>query len=129
MHWKETTDENIKTLRRIVALLLSLAGLAERAAGRSATVRMAVLWLLWPAEAIASDYVADLTGCACPVAWQSGPDEAIHLAAVFRALATALMALVAAAPALAVVPRPRPEDSASVAPRRTALAIPRRDSS
>jgi hypothetical protein len=127
MHWKETTNENIKTLRRIVALLLSLAGLAERAAGRSAAVRIAVLWLLWPAEAIASDYVEGLTGAASPTLWQSGPDAAMRLAAAFRALATALGALVAAAPVRATVPRPRPDNSAGAAPCTASTA--RRDSS
>jgi len=127
MQGKETTEENIKTLRRIVALLLALAGLAERAAGRSAAVRLAVLWLLWPAEAIASEHVAKLTGATCPTIWQEGPDEATRLAAVFRALATALAALVAAAPVRAAAPWPRPQNSACVAP--CAAPAPRRDSS
>lgn len=45
---------------RIVALLLSLAGLADRAAGRSLLTRFLVLLVLRPAEAVARDYLADV---------------------------------------------------------------------
>lgn len=96
MDWNEATDLNIKTLRRIVTLLLALAGLAERASGRSRAVRWSVLWLLRPGEAIARDYVATLTGDASlastsiAVAGESAAD-ATHLAACFRALAAALV--------------------------------------
>ena len=100
MDWTETTDENRKTLRRIVALLLALAGLAERASGRSGAVCLLVLWLLRPGEAIARDYVAGLVGNPggplAPI--PSGCDaaaEAIRLAASFRSLAAALSALAA----------------------------------
>jgi hypothetical protein len=103
MHWNEATDLNIKTLRRIVALLLALAGLAERASVRSDAVRWSVLWLLRPAEAIARDYVAGLTrdaGLAIHYApdWAApdghGPADAMCLADTFRALAAALSAVV-----------------------------------
>jgi hypothetical protein len=103
MHWSEATDLNIKTLRRIVALLLALAGLAERASVRSDAVRWSVLWLLRPAEAIARDYVAGLTrdaGLAIHYApdWAApaghGPADAMCLADTFRALAAALSILV-----------------------------------
>jgi hypothetical protein len=101
MHWSEANDLNIKTLRRIVALLLALAGLAERASVRSDAVRWSVIWLLRPAEAIARDYVAGLTGdasLAMPDASDGsapvchGPVDAICLADTFRALAAALAA-------------------------------------
>ena len=100
MDWTETTDENRKTLRRIVVLLLALAGLAERASGRSGAVCLLVLWLLRPGEAIARDYVAGLVGNAgcLPAPIRPGGDaaaEAVRLAASFRSLAAALSALAA----------------------------------
>jgi hypothetical protein len=97
MDWNEATDLNIKTLRRIVTLLLALASLAERASGRSHAVRWSVLWLLRPGETIARDYVAALTGdtslasTSIAVPGESAAD-ATRLAACFRALAAALVA-------------------------------------
>ena len=100
MDWTETTDENRKTLRRIVALLVALADLAERASGRSSAICLLVLWLLRPGEVIARDYVAGLVGNAGvpPAPIRPGGDaatEAIRLAASFRSLAAALSALAA----------------------------------
>ena len=98
MHWNEATDLNIKTLRRIVALLLALAGLAERATGRCHAVRWSVLWLLRPGEAMVRDYVAALTGdpgLATPPATDiagDGSTDATRLALSFRMLAAALAA-------------------------------------
>ena len=101
MDWTETTDENRKALRRIAAMLVALAGLAERASGRSRAVCLLVLWLLRPGEAIARDYVAGLVGSAgvLPAATRPGgaaaaAAEAIRLAASFRSLAAALSGLV-----------------------------------
>jgi len=114
MHIDQTIDENRKALRRIVALLLSLAGLAERAAGRSPVVCRLVLWLLRPGEAIARAYVDALApGGACardlrdgapdacrpPADWPCAPGsrdaaaQALRLAQCFRALAAGLAAL------------------------------------
>jgi len=103
MDWNDATDLNIKTLRRIVALLLALAGLAERASGRCHAVRWSVLWLLRPGEAIARDYVAALTRDA-GLEIQFAPDaiassgnsaaDATHLADCFRTLAALLSTLV-----------------------------------
>ena len=98
MDWTGTTDENRKTLRRIVALLLALAGLAERASGRSRASCLLVLWLLRPGEAITRDYVAGLVGNAgcAPAPIRPGDDvatEAIRLSASFRSLAAALSGL------------------------------------
>jgi hypothetical protein len=45
-----------RTLRRIVLLLVALAGLAERAADRSWPVRCFVLWLLRRAEAATAEW-------------------------------------------------------------------------
>lgn len=92
------TTHHTHTLRRIVAVLLALADLAERAAGRSAAVRSPVLWLLRSGETLARDYVAALTW---GVAGQPEPlrptldsaAEATRLAASFRQLAAILSAL------------------------------------
>jgi hypothetical protein len=91
MNATTTTEENRKALRRLMALLLALADLAERASGRSGPVRHIVLWFLRSGEAIAQDYVCGLAGNgACgpmplPVAGNAG-----RLAASFRALAMVL---------------------------------------
>ena len=84
-------------LRRIAAMLLALASLAERAAGRSRPVRWLVFWALHRAEAAASAFVAE-TDPLAPIAYPAlqpgdGHHEAIRLAESFRALAAALLAL------------------------------------
>lgn len=96
MNGSVAREESGKALRRLVALLLALAVLAERAGGRSGPVRHLVLWCLRSGEAIARDYVCGLTGnAACgpaPVALPTAGGEAGRLAASFRALAMALAA-------------------------------------
>ena len=87
-----------RTLRRIMALLIALAALAERAAGRSYPVRCLVLWILGRAEAVARDFVADATGMPPAVfavvpQVHGGPADALRLAARLAALAAALGAL------------------------------------
>ena len=87
-----------RMLRRIIALLVSLAVLAERAAERSLPVRWLVLWILRRAETVVEEYVFDETGMPPPamegfVPIGNGPDDALRLAARFRALAAALAAL------------------------------------
>ena len=86
-----------RTLRRIIALLVSFAALAERAAGRSLPVRWLVLAIIRYAEAVALDLVADKTG----IAWayvEDGPEtgctpmDAALLARRLRALAILLAA-------------------------------------
>lgn len=105
MRYRQTIDENQKALRRIVAVLLSLAGLLDRAAGRSRAVCCLVVWLLRPGEAAAMDYLDGLAPGAGrlaapeplrPDAPEScyGAAEALRLAASFRALAAALAAFV-----------------------------------
>ena len=49
MEWNAETD----MLKRIIALLFALAGLADRAGARSRPVRCLVLGILRPAEAVA----------------------------------------------------------------------------
>jgi hypothetical protein len=84
-------------LRRIIALLVASAVLAERAAERSLPVRWFVLWALRRAETVVEDFVFDETGM--PLAVEgfalagNGPDDAFALAARFRALAAALATL------------------------------------
>jgi hypothetical protein len=100
MDWSRTTDENWKTLRRIVAMLLALADLAERASHRSPAVRSLVLWLLRPAEVVAYNHLAALTqdgaGHLEPLAMPVTDNSATganRLAASFRTLAAALAAI------------------------------------
>jgi len=85
-----------KTLRRIVALFVSLAVLAERAAGRSFPVRFLVLCFLRRAEIVATGYVLEGHGvppsaCVENAAAGNDPADALLLAARFRALAAALV--------------------------------------
>jgi hypothetical protein len=83
-------------LKRIVALLFSFAGLAQRASGRSYPVRCLVLWALRRAEVVARDWITE--GSAEDLQWNSPISvlhrnsrvEALHLAQNFRALAHAL---------------------------------------
>lgn len=77
------------TLHRIVAVLVALADLAERATERSAAVRGMILWLLRSGEALARDYVAELMwdAAAQPEALRFTRDsaaEATRLATSFR---------------------------------------------
>ena len=94
----KTTDEHSKALRRVVAVLLAFADLAERASGRSFAVRSLVLWLLGSAEVLTRGYLAKLTRDTAVQAEQFrftrySAAEAIRLAASFRQLAASLTAL------------------------------------
>ena len=87
-----------RMLRRIIALLVSLAVLAERAAERSLPVRWLVLWILRRAETVVEEFVFDETGVPPPAMEGfapigNGPEDALRLAARFRALAAALVVL------------------------------------
>lgn len=93
----------LEMLRRIVALLYALAGLAEQAAGRSPVIRCLVLGLLRPAESVARKMVirdSQRFGTSVPglsVAGRIGDsaEDAARLARRFRELASALESLVA----------------------------------
>jgi hypothetical protein len=91
--WKLAIDEERAALTRIVALLFSLADLAESASRRCRLVRRFVLWLLRPAESLAWDFVI---GAEPPAASTSiypagdGPADAMRLAENFRDLACEL---------------------------------------
>ena len=92
-------DLNRKTLGHIVALLLSLAVLAERAAERPLAVRVIVYWILRRAELGARTLFAKAAGAPdaeapamSPPHSGSGiePSDLLRLAASFRAMATLL---------------------------------------
>jgi hypothetical protein len=104
---------NERTTRRTFALLVALAGLAERAAGRCFPLRFLVLFLLRHAEELAREYVAGAMGV--DGLWfddgmehTSRPVDAALLAERFRLLAAELRGLL-------------PPDG------RFGAAIPRRD--
>lgn len=92
--------------RRIVALMLALADLAERASTRSTFILRILIWLLQPGEAVARDHVLAVTGCApyrqSTTRVPRGPaDRALRLAFAFRALAAVLSAFLRRASILA----------------------------
>jgi len=92
--WKLAIDEERMALMRIVALLFSLADLAESASRRCRLVRRFVLWLLRPAESLAWDFAIG-PGEASPASISIGPAsddpaDAIRLAENFRDLACEL---------------------------------------
>ena len=89
---------NDRMLRRVIALLVALAALAERVADRSPWVRLFVLWILRRAETAAAEFAFEETGMPPAAlgriaAVGNDPENALRLAACFRALAAALRAL------------------------------------
>ena len=120
MHGRARED---RTQRRIVALLVSFAVLAERAAGRSFPVRWFVLVLLRHAQTVALAYVAEVMQASIieveeqPEAGFT-PADAMLLCLRFRALVAVLGALLG--------PEARPdEDAARIvrAARRSAPCV------
>ncbi len=103
MNWAAGMEAEETMLRRIVALLYSLANLAEQAAVRSPAIRHLVLLFLRPAESLAREMVIRDSrhfGVAVPellVADRSGDsaDDAMRFARRFRELASTLERLVA----------------------------------
>ena len=91
MGWRRTIEQDRTALKRVVALLLALADLAELAAGRPFHIRTFVCWLLRYAEVAAGKLVQGGHDTALPStpghAPESGPADAIRLAARLRALA------------------------------------------
>ena len=122
MRFHQTIAENGKRLRRIAALLLAIADLAERAAGRAPAICRLVLWLIRPAEAVAGDYVDEIApGAACvpvPLRPLDAAAEALRLAMNLRLLAATLAAL--AQQCLALLPaapaNSRPAQGAAPSP-------------
>lgn len=102
MDWQRALEQERAALMRLVSLLHALAGLAELAAGRSAIVRGVVLSLVRRAGVVAHEFVAHEFGtdqfvtdqtASIPLATASAlPDDALHLAASLRALASLLEA-------------------------------------
>jgi hypothetical protein len=96
---------------RIVALLLALADLAERAAGAPRPVRWLVLWALQQADMVAREFVADHSRAVAPRHWSpvvfivrygADPADAINLALSLRMLAHAIRTIVAQASRLSL---------------------------
>lgn len=81
-----------RRMEGIIALLLALAAIAERACHAPFPVRAQILWLLRPAETVACDFVYFETGLAVhlPAHTDDLVAEAAGLAARFRVLAFAL---------------------------------------
>jgi hypothetical protein len=106
MNWSAEIETDRSVLMRIVAILLALADLAERAAGASRPVRRQVLWALRQADEVARELV---TGSACggsgdrwppaatPVRHGFDPADAADLAASLRMLAFMVLNMAAQA--------------------------------
>jgi hypothetical protein len=126
MDWNAQIGRELRTLDRIVAMLLALAGLAERAAGAPYPVRWLVLWFLRRAEAVVTDFVA---GSACvaargqwllaPVTVRKGssPADAIDLALSLSRLALAVAAMVTQIRRQAFLHRGQPSGGKSLGAR------------
>jgi len=111
-----------EVLERVVAILLALANLAERAAGAPHPVRCVVLWILRQADAVAQEFVE---GCRCGDCRPSdamnphpGSDaaDAIALALSFRMLALALQPTLARLRRQAFLHRGQPSGAESRRP-------------
>lgn len=95
MHHNRQGQEKGQMLQRIVVLLCALADLAEAASEKSPVVCRLVLWLLYPAEAVARELVLDACGpvnlaCAKTPFSSGGTEDALRLAVCFRVLAMLL---------------------------------------
>ena len=92
--WNEEADWSRDVLMRIAALLLSLAGLADRAANLPFLRRRHVLGILGFGEAVARAFLIEIsTGAPAPADAPAG--DAALLAARLRALALLLCAILA----------------------------------
>ena len=89
MDWTQAVEAERAALKRIIALLLALADLAERAGGRSRPVRSFVLWVLRHAETLARDRITS-TPTPIRLCRTGSPDDAMRLAQDFRDLACEL---------------------------------------
>jgi hypothetical protein len=93
--WDRNADWNHDVLEHIVALLFSLAGLAELAAGAPLLRRRHVLGILGQGEVEAWSFVMGVSVSSVPADVPETADDAARLAASFRALALALCAVLA----------------------------------
>jgi hypothetical protein len=132
MHWNAKNRIDHEALRRLAAVLLTLAAIAESVSRRSAPVRCVVLWLLCRAEARARDFAARAGAGASPafltvvspVCLLGGSGEAARLVQRFRALAAVFLALSRQVPQC--LRMPRQGDPASLFANQWNLASPRR---
>lgn len=92
MDWIADRDGMRERLMRIVALLLALGVLAERAGRARLPVRVSVMGFLRPAESVARDFIAGYVALPEPAGEGDDPAAAMRLAQRFRALAIALAA-------------------------------------
>lgn len=95
MDWNTAIETNREALRRIMAVLVALAVLAERAGSRSLSVRWLTLSILRSAEAVAREFVVETTrtpqlSIEGPLEIRNTREDALLLASCFRALAAAL---------------------------------------
>lgn len=79
-------ETEVQFITRMIALFLSLAGLAEKAAAMPWPIRTFVLWVLRRAEKAAQDYVG-VEEIAPRMTRGSQPGDALDLAESFRELA------------------------------------------
>ncbi len=93
MDWKQAIREERAMLKRIVALLLAFADLAELASGRSLVACRSMLLLLRPAEIIAREFVVGTSDAWPMEVVRSGDARAdmVHLAMRLRELACLLV--------------------------------------
>jgi len=82
-------ETEIQFIRRMIAMLLTLAGIAERAADRSYPVRVFLLWVLRRAETAAQDFVG-VEDLWAGTIHGSAPQDALDLADSLRGLAAFL---------------------------------------
>jgi hypothetical protein len=94
MDWRKEGD----MLEQILALLVALAGLADRAAGMPLSLALPALAFLARAEDVARDFLAGLpAGTAAGVVASQATDRAERLSVDLRALARILRTLLARA--------------------------------
>jgi hypothetical protein len=101
MDWNAQIGRELRELDGIAAILLSLAGLAERAIGAPLPVRWLVLWFLRQAEAVATEFVAESAwGVVAPLHVRrargrgSRPTDAVDLALSLSRLSCAVAIMV-----------------------------------
>lgn len=98
--WIREVERNRDALERIVALLLALAALADRASGLPAARRLDLLCILGRGAAEARAFVTGTAFSPCEEGGETEfhtADDAARLAAGFRALALLLAAILARA--------------------------------
>ena len=93
MDWKQAIREEAAMLKRIIALLLALADLAELAGGRSLVACRSMLLLLRPAEIVAREFVVGTSDAWPMEIVRSGDARAdmVQLAMRLRELACLLL--------------------------------------